>query len=256
MCGRYALHSHPDVVALQFGLGLLPAAALAAMVPRYNIAPTQDAPIVRFDPERGRELVVARWGLVPTWAKDASMGAKLINARAETVAEKPSFRSAWRKRRCLVPADGWYEWNEEGGRRQPWYLYPLDGKPAALAGIWEQWHAPDGGMLETYSLITTEPNADAAQVHDRMPVVVDPSQFPLWLEGSAEQAAPLLRAMPVGRIGFHRVDRRMSSGRVDDAQCIVPVGAPEPMVAAPKKKKAAKAEADGESGEDRQGRLL
>ena len=133
MCGRYALHSHPDVVALQFGLGVLPAAALAAMVPRYNIAPTQDAPIVRFDPERGRELVVARWGLVPAWAKDTSMGAKMINARAETVAEKPSFRSAWRKRRCLVPADGWYEWFRQGETKTPHYMHARDDAPLALA---------------------------------------------------------------------------------------------------------------------------
>jgi len=221
MCGRYALHSSPEVVALQFGLAGAP-----AWSPRYNIAPTQFAPIVRVmaGGTRARELAIARWGLIPSWAKDMAMGAKMNNARAETVAEKPAFRAAFRRRRCLVPVDGWYEWKEEGGRKQPYFIHLREGGLAGMAGVWEEWISPDGSPVESYAVVTTDANEEAAQVHDRMPVIVAPEQQSLWLEGEPREAAGLLRPLVKGKLAFHKVDRRMSGARVDDAKCIEPVG--------------------------------
>ena len=168
MCGRYALHSNPEVVALLFGLSEVP-----AYQPRYNIAPTTQVLVVR---EGGAAMV--KWGLVPRWAKDPSMGARMNNARAETVAEKPSFREAYRKRRCLIPANGFYEWKLEDGRKQPYYVYPSGGALFAFAGLWEQWHD-----LQTCAVITTEANDKMAAVHERMPVIVSPAEYAAWLAG-------------------------------------------------------------------------
>ena len=242
MCGRYALHSSPEVIALQFGLQ-----AAGAWPPRYNIAPTQLAPIVRAAAKGGREMAIARWGLIPSWAKDMTMGARMNNARAETVAEKPAFRAAFRRRRCLVPVDGWFEWKEEGGRKQPYFLHLREGGLAGLAGLWEEWISPDGSPVESYAIVTTDASQDAAQVHDRMPVIVARAQQALWLEGDVKEAGALLEALAPGKLVFHKVDRRMSSARVDDAQCIAP-SADEDSRAEPSP--AIKSEAD------RQGRLL
>ncbi len=223
MCGRYALHSSPEVVALQFGLRAAP-----AWPARYNIAPTQIAPIVRAVATGGREMALARWGLIPSWARDMAMGARMNNARAETVAEKPAFRAAFRRRRCLVPVDGWYEWKAEDGRKQPYFLHLREGGLAALAGLWEEWISPDGSPLESYAVVTTEANAEAAAVHDRMPVVISREQQALWLEGPVKEAGTLLRPLGTGELAFHKVDRRMSGARVDDEQCIAPVSGEEP----------------------------
>jgi putative SOS response-associated peptidase YedK len=231
MCGRYALHTSPEVIALMHGLK-----TACAWEPRYNIAPTQFAPIVRLRPVEGavdgrgsvRELAIAKWGLIPSWAKDPSMGARMNNARAETVAEKPAFRAAFKRRRCLIPVDGWYEWKEEGGRKQPYFLHLGENELASLAGVWEEWISPDGSPVESYAVITTEANEDAAQVHDRMPVIVEPAQCPLWLEGDTKEAGSLLRPLERGKLRFHKVDRRMSSARVDDAACMAPSISPAP----------------------------
>jgi putative SOS response-associated peptidase YedK len=238
MCGRYALHSSPEVIALQFGLQSTP-----SWPPRYNIAPTQLAPIVRMTGPGRREMAIARWGLIPSWAKDMAMGAKMNNARAETVAEKPAFRAAFRRRRCLIPVDGWFEWKEEGGRKQPYFIYLRETGLAGLAGLWEEWISPDGSPIESYAVVTTEANADAAKIHDRMPVIVAPAQQSLWLEGDVKEASQMLRPLESGKLLFHKVDRRMSAARVDDARCIE-----------------SSAEEDSsppeDSAADRQGRLL
>ena len=223
MCGRYALHSSPEVIALQFGLQAAPAWSA-----RYNLAPTQMAPIVRTAPRGGREVALARWGLIPPWARDVAMGARMNNARAETVAEKPAFRAAFRRRRCLVPVDGWYEWKTEDGRKQPYFLHLREGDLAALAGLWEEWIFPDGSPIESYAVVTTEANAEAAAVHDRMPVIIAWEQQALWLEGQVKEAGALLRPLEAGKLAYHKVDRRMSSARVDDMQCIEPVSGEEP----------------------------
>ena len=203
MCGRFALHAHPDVVKLQFGLATLPAFA-----PRYNIAPTLPVLIVR-----GGGAATARWGLVPHWARDPSMGARMNNARAETVAEKPAFRDAYRRRRCLIPASGFYEWKSEFGLRQPYYVHPARGELFAFAGLWEQWRD-----LQTCAVITTDANAKMAAVHDRMPVIVAPADYAAWLSG----AEGLLRPCPDGAIAVRRVSRAVNSARNDSPGLIEP----------------------------------
>ena len=207
MCGRYALHASPEVIALAFGLSATPAFA-----PRYNIAPASQVLIVR-----GSEAALVRWGLFPRWAKDPSIGAKLNNARAESVAEKPSFRDAYRKRRCLIPASGFYEWKTAAGRRQPYYVYPRTGELFAFAGLWESWNGPEG-TLQTCAVITTEANEKMAAVHERMPVIVAPENFPAWLGG----ADGLLLTCPPGAIEIRRVSRAVNNARNDAPALIEP----------------------------------
>jgi len=184
MCGRFVLTVSADEVASTFQVPLpIP------ITPRYNIAPSQPVLAVR-EPVRGRrEAAPLQWGLVPGWSKDPSIGARLINARAETAAEKPSFRGAMRYRRCLVPANGYYEWKPApGGRKQPHLIRMKDGIPFGIAGLWEQWEGPDG-YLETVALLTTEANDLTRPIHDRMPVIIPPSDHALWLD-------PDVRATP------------------------------------------------------------
>lgn len=208
MCGRFALHASPEVVALQFGLADVP-----AFEPRYNIAPTTQILIVRQD---GAAMV--KWGLVPRWAKDPSMGARMNNARAETVAEKPSFREAFRRRRCLIPASGFYEWKLEGKLKQPYYIHPAAGELFAFAGLWERWEGP-GGPLETCAVITTEPNAVMAPIHERMPVIIAPADYGRWLGGAGE----LLGPCPPGAIAAHSVSRAVNRAANDGPGLLLPL---------------------------------
>ena len=201
MCGRFALHAHPDVVKLQFGLAALPEFAA-----RYNIAPTMQVLIVR----QGGAAAV-RWGLVPHWAKDSSMGARMNNARAETVAEKPAFRDAYRSRRCLIPASGFYEWKSEFGLRQPYYVHPAEGELFAFAGLWEQWRE-----LQTCAVITTDANPKMAAVHDRMPVIVRSPDYAAWLAGDDG----LLKPCPDEAIAIRRVSRAVNNARNDTPDLI------------------------------------
>ena len=219
MCGRYALHAHPDVIVLQFGL-----AAAPQMKPRFNIAPTQEAPVVRVSAAQNRELALLRWGLIPSWSKDPSIGARMINARAETAAEKPSFRNAFRRRRCLVPADGYYEWKIEAGRKQPYFHQLASGEPFAMAGLWEQWRSPEGELTETYAILTTESAGTARQIHDRMPVILAPPDYEAWLY--SPDPGGLLRpwAWAGALFSVRRVSTRVNSPRVDDPQCLDEAG--------------------------------
>jgi len=209
MCGRYALHASPEVIALAFGLARVPAFA-----PRYNIAPASTVLIVR-----DNEAAMARWGLVPRWAKDPSVGARLNNARAETVAEKPSFRDAYRNRRCLLPASGFYEWKPEGGRKQPYYVYPSAGELFAFAGLWERWSGPDG-VLQSCAIITTGANERMAAVHERMPVILPPERYAVWLAGGETP----LRPCPPDAIAIRRVGRTVNNARNDAPGLIEPEG--------------------------------
>ena len=214
MCGRYALHANPQVIALQFGLSAIP-----EFTPRYNIAPTTEVLIVR-EPARSREAMRTRWGLVPRWAKDPAIGARLNNARAETVAEKPAFRDAYRRRRCLVPANGFYEWKAEGGRKQPYYIHPASGELFAFAGLWEKWSGPEG-PLETCVIVTTDANEKMRAIHDRMPVLIGPGDYALWLDGQAgSDPAALLRPCDPANIEIRRVSRAVNNAR-NDSQSIV-----------------------------------
>jgi len=219
MCGRYALHTHPDIIVLQFGVAEAP-----QMKPRFNIAPTQEAPVVRVrvDPEQKRELALLRWGLIPSWSKDPSIGARMINARAESVAEKPSFRNAFRRRRCLVPADGYYEWKVEAGRKQPYILQLASGEPFAMAGLWEQWRSPEGKLIETYAIVTTEATGTARQIHDRMPVILAQPEYEAWL--CSADPGELLRPWAGAAFSARRVSPRVNSPRFDDPQCLDEAG--------------------------------
>ncbi len=207
MCGRYALHANPEVIALAFGLPAVPTIA-----PRYNIAPASQVLIIRKN-----EAAMVRWGLIPRWAKDPSIGAKLNNARAETVAEKPSFRDAFRNRRCLIPASGFYEWKTEGGRKQPYYVSPSAGELFAFAGLWEPWSGP-GGALQTCAVITTGANEKMRAVHDRMPVILPPGRYADWLAGGETPLQPC----PPEAIAVRRVGRAVNNARNDTPGLIEP----------------------------------
>jgi putative SOS response-associated peptidase YedK len=193
MCGRITFRASGQVVVDLFQLI---EAQAPALTPRYNVAPTQPLLAVREAANgTGRGFVTLRWGLIPHWADDPKIGYRLINARAETVATKPSFRSAFRSRRCLVPADGYYEWQKLGKAKQPFYFHRKDDRPFAFAGLWERWESQEGELVESCTILTTTANEVARPVHDRMPVIVDPPDFGLWLDpaGKLEQCQALLR---------------------------------------------------------------
>ena len=193
--------------------------------PRFNIAPTQMAPVVRSDGSGGRKIDMLRWGLIPSWSKDMSVASKLINARGETVAQKQSFRDAYQERRCLIPVDGFYEWRKEGDTKQPFRIGFRGGNPFVFAGLWESWVAPEGAenggkRIETYTIITTGANTKLAPIHHRMPVIVEPPDFDLWLTGTPAEAGNVIRPFPGGDMAFYRVSTRVNNVRNDDAECI------------------------------------
>jgi putative SOS response-associated peptidase YedK len=221
MCGRYFLHSTADRLARLFGDMPMP-----RLEPRYNIAPSQPVPIVRQDAKGRREMVLVRWGLVPGWSKGPDPRFSMINARAETVAQKPAYRSAFRYRRCLLPADGFYEWRAEGGGKQPYVLRAEDGSPLALAGIWEHWQDADGNELESCSIIVSAANAQVSRVHERMPVVVASSAFDLWLDVHAQKPQPLetlLAAQQPPGYAIYRVGKAVNSPSNDAPTLIDPL---------------------------------
>ena len=226
MCGRYTHKlTWPKIVAL-YRL-TEPVDPPGELEPRYNIAPTQLAPVLRLG-KNGRELVVMRWGLVPGWAKDPSIGNRLINARAETAADKPSFRAAMRARRCLVPANGFYEWQKTGKAKQPWWIGMAGGAPFSMAGLWESWRDPaSGGRLETFTILTTEANALLAPIHERMPAIIDPADYDGWLSGP--DYANLLRPHAVASMAAHPVSSWVNSPAHDDARCAEPISASTSM---------------------------
>ncbi|GMU50842.1 MAG: DUF159 family protein [Candidatus Desulfobacillus denitrificans] len=219
MCGRFALKAPPADIARQFGVDAVP-----ELAPRYNIAPTQDILIIRTDAQARLEAVQVKWGLLPSWAKDISMAAKLANARGETVAEKPAFRSAFRRMRCLIPADGFYEWEATPSGKQPWFLRLKSQAPLAFAGLWEHWQGPDGAPLETATIITTGANELVRPVHDRMPVILQPADYAAWLgaQMKAEVLKALLKPLPEDLMERYRVSRRMSNARNEGADCVAP----------------------------------
>ncbi len=222
MCGRATIQTPAEALAREFSL-IGVRGALER--PRYNLAPTQLIPVVVND--GARMLDAFRWGLIPSWAKDASIGNKLINARGETVAEKPSFRAAFKRRRCLVLVDGWFEWKQSTKPKTPYLFRRKDGKPMAFAGLWEEWHAPDTGeVLDTCTIITTGPNRLMAPIHDRMPVILPPEAQEVWLRPEPQEAAvlqPLLVPWEDAPLEAFEVDRLVGSPRNDVPACVEPV---------------------------------
>ena len=240
MCGRYTLKTSPQQLMSLFQVPFLP-----DLVPRYNIAPTQPVLVIRAvvggecgvaggaaavvsggrGPARRAELM--RWGLVPSWAKDLSSGAQMINARSETVAEKPSFRSAFSRRRCLIPADGFYEWQKlSDGRKQPWWIHPSAGGVLALAGLWEIWSGGgDGSSVVTCTILTTSAGPDVQNLHDRMPVILAPEQWDLWLSGETARAdlQSILRPLPAGSLELLKVSTLVNRPAADSPACLEPL---------------------------------
>ncbi|GJL69879.1 MAG: DUF159 family protein [Nitrospirales bacterium] len=222
MCGRFTRKENFQHLAKQLGLQVLP-----PMGPRYNIAPSQLVACVRTNLEsRQRECTELKWGLVPSWAKDPSIGNKLINARGETVAEKPAFRKAFKQQRCLVLADGFYEWKREGKAKQPYYVRFKDHRGFAFAGLWERWEKNDEDSLETCTLITTSPNAVMEPIHHRMPVVLSFKDFADWLDPSVqntEQVNALLRPFPPEEMEAFPVSQLVNNPRNDRPECVNPI---------------------------------
>src|ERR1700688_3139222 len=227
MCGRFVTTSPPAALRQMFGYAEQP-----NFPPRFNIAPTQPIPVVII--ENGvRHFRLMRWGLWPAWVKDPRKFTLLINARAETVLEKPAFKNAMKRRRCLIPADGYYEWQASGKRKRPHFIQRRDGAPIGLAGLAETWIGPNGEELDTVAIVTAPANADLAVLHDRAPVTIKPGDFDRWLEcgaHDAETAMALLTAPGEGEFIWHEVSTRVNRAANDDAQLILPITAEE-MVA-------------------------
>lgn len=219
MCGRYSITTPEEAVRRHFGHGGPP----RNLAPRYNAAPSQDLPVVRIGADSGRELAMLRWGLIPSWAEDARIGDKLINARAETLAQKPSFRAAFRHRRCLVPADGFYEWKREGNGKQPYRVTLAGGGVFAFAGLWERWQGPDG-PVESFTIVTTEAASPIAHIEPRMPAILDPDAYDAWLDTDRplDDAMALLRPAPAERLRAAPVSARVNDVRNDDPGIIAP----------------------------------
>lgn len=220
MCGRFALAATGEEVAEHYHLSEIP-----FIVPRYNIAPTQPVAAVRLSAAGKRELTHFQWGLIPSWAKDPSMGSRMINARAETAAEKPAFRAAFKRRRCLLPATGFYEWRKMNGHKQPMYIHEGDGGLMSLAGLWEIWQSADGGLLETCTILTTTPNELMAPIHDRMPVILEPQDYDMWLslDTPADQLNHLLRPFDPAQLLAYPVSTAVNKPQNDTPDIIDPV---------------------------------
>lgn len=220
MCGRFVITSSPDAIRRLFGYAETP-----NFPPRYNIAPTQPIPTVMLS-HGAKHFQLMRWGLIPSWTKDPAKASLLINARSETLTERPAFRNAMRYRRCLVPADGYYEWPERGPRKRPLYIYPAQGGPIGFAALAETWTGPNGEEVDTVAIITTAAAKDLAGVHPRMPAIIPPDAFDLWLNcraADAETASSLLLPARVGALRFHEVSSAVNRHVNDDASLIEPI---------------------------------
>lgn len=219
MCGRFTLFAAPEAIQAEFDLVDVP----ASLAPRYNIAPTQAVAVIANNVER--RLDFFQWGLIPAWAKDPSIGSRMINARAETLADKPAFRAALRKRRCLILTNGFFEWRKDNGSKTPFFIYLRSGRPFALAGLWEVWQTPDGVALPTCTIITTGPNSLMAALHDRMPVILAPDAYDRWLDPAPQaptDLVPLLVSYPAEAMALHAVARVVNSPANDSPACIEP----------------------------------
>lgn len=220
MCGRFTLTTNLGAIAARFGVTRF----LEEVGPRYNIAPTQ--PVIVVNDDGSRHLTEMRWGLIPSWAKEPTIGNRMINARAETVATKPAFRAALRKRRCLIPADGFYEWQQVGRRKQPVYITLKTREPFSFAGLWETWTSPDGEEIKTCTIITTEANDLMKPIHDRMPVILTPDAEAVWLDPAIQDPARLLALLtpyPSEAMEVYPVSTSVNNPSNDGPECVTPL---------------------------------
>jgi len=218
MCGRFTQAADGKIIARVFDLPEAP-----ELSRRYNIAPTQNVVAVRLAESGARELVQLYWGLIPSWAKERAMGARMINARAETLAEKPAFRSAFCARRCLIVADGFYEWQKLGTRKQPHFIGFKDGRPFAFAGLWERWRGEGSEEVESCTIVTTEANELLAPIHDRMPVILDPADFASWTDptqSDTDKLSALLKPYPPGLLQAYPVGLLVNNPANDSPACV------------------------------------
>ncbi|MBI5119297.1 SOS response-associated peptidase [Candidatus Poribacteria bacterium] len=219
MCGRFTLFDSDAILSKAFGVPIS-----FDLTPRYNVAPSQPILTVRVSPETGkREFAWLRWGLVPHWAQDPSIGNRMINARGETVAEKPAFRDAFQRRRCLVPASGFFEWKKGERRKQPYYIRMKDGRLFVFAGLWDLWKGPDGSPVESCTLITTDANNVVAQLHDRMPVIMPHAAYDLWLGTEIQERGHLLSLLhpyPAEEMEAYPVGFFVNDPKTEDLRCI------------------------------------
>jgi len=254
MCGRFVITSPPATLRQIFGYVEQP-----NFPPRYNIAPTQPIPVVIIE-NGARHFRLMRWGLLPAWVKDPRGFALLINARAETVLEKPAFKNAMKRRRCLIPADGYYEWQSFDGRKRPYFIRRHDGQPIGLAGLAETWIGPNGEEMDTVAIVTAPASADLAPLHHRVPVTIAPGDFDRWLDGAAcdaEMALSLLTAPEEGEFAWHEISTRVNRVDNDDAQLMLPITAEELAAADAKPaKKASRKPAAVAPEDDGQGTLF
>ncbi len=229
MCGRFSQAQIAELDREVFELLSVP-----RLEPRYNIAPTQDAAVVRVGSTQEREMVPLRWGLIPAWAKDPTIGNRMINARAETLAEKPAFKDAFAERRCLVPADGFYEWEKLRDRKQPHYVRVGGGQVFAFAGLWERWwDRASGEQRETFTIVTTEPNALLRPIHNRMPVIIAPESYGRWLDPETrdpESLADLLVPYPPERMSAYPVSTYVNKPDNEGPECVQPVDRQEDLL--------------------------
>lgn len=218
MCGRYTLAVRKETLAEKFGVG----GPLPELSPSYNIAPGREVAVVLGDGV-GRRLEMLRWGLIPSWADDPGIGYRMINARAETAPTKPSFRRAFRGRRCLIPADGFYEWKKEDGGKQPYHIRLKDGEPFTFAGLWESWNDPNGGTVRSFAILTTEANEVVGEIHARMPVILPVEDHDMWLDPDFDEKEPLadlLRPYPTAAMEAYPVSRFVNRPANDDERCV------------------------------------
>ena len=240
MCGRYAITTAPEAIRALFRYLDQP-----NFPPRYNVAPTQPVPIVRVV-EGKREFALVRWGLIPPWVKDPRAFSLLINARGESVNEKPAFKNAMKRRRCLFPADGFYEWKREGDRKRPYFVRLKSGRPMAFAGLWESWMGPNGEEMETAAIVTTAASRSIAHIHDRMPVIVAPDAFDFWLDPNVdgEMAAAVIAPTPDALLEAYEVSSAVNRTANDSALLLEPLREPEAAEVVEKPKRMKKEKKD------------
>jgi putative SOS response-associated peptidase YedK len=223
MCGRFVITSAPEALKRLFGYLEQP-----NFPPRYNVAPTQPIPVVLND--NGRHFRLMRWGLWPSWVKDPRKFTLLINARAESIKEKPAFKNAIRRRRCLIPADGYYEWQALDGSKRPYFIHRRDGRPIGFAAVSETWIGPNGEEVDTVAIVTAAASEDLAALHPRVPVTIEPGDFERWLDCRSDEAdgvTPLMRGPEEGEFAWHEISTRVNHVANDDAQLLLPITAEE-----------------------------
>jgi putative SOS response-associated peptidase YedK len=223
MCGRYVLKTLPEKIMQAIGLIVGP---IPELFPRYNIAPTQAVPVVRLDKDGARRLSIVKWGLIPSWAKDPSIGNRQINARAETLTQRPAYRDAFARRRCLVPADGFYEWRTNPDGKQPMLIHRDDHGLFCFAGLWERWHdAQADADVDSMTIITTSPNPLMSPIHNRMPAILAPEHYAIWLDRATppERLGELLRPSPDTGWRAEPVSKHVNNPRNDDPLCAQPI---------------------------------